>query len=450
MQKLTHQQAKTEQVEDKGLFRQGRWESGLVLCGWIVFILLIFRAVLAPGNFLLTTDDNIGGIRLSQESFSVYRGLWQDTVILGMPSGVIALAWNAVMLKLLPTVFYINWMHAIDLGLAGLFLGLFLRRQGLGRAAVALACLTAFWLGSNFTLTYAGHIGKFGVLLMAALALYCIARALSERIDWPWLIIAGGAIGCMFLEQLDVALFFGLVLGAYALLLAVRVFLRDRSWVRPLVGLILMGAVALLICAPTMLASYAINVKGVAAMESESPQQKWDYCTQWSWPPEETIDFIAPGYMGWRSGEPAGPYWGRMGRSAGWENTRQGFMNFKLENQYLGAIPMLLAFFAVFWVLRARGNQTSPMSDLVSADKKTEVIFWASMASLTLLLAFGKFFPLYAWFYNLPMISSIRNPNKFLQVFQLAFGILAAHGLDLLQNGEKRELTNENNTYQAN
>ncbi len=50
---------------------------------------------------------------------------------------------------------------------------------------------------------------------------------------------------------------------------------------------------------------------------------------------------------------------------------------------------------------------------------------------VTLLLSFGKHFPLYALFYEFPMVSSIRNPNKFLQVFQLAVAILAAYGFDI-------------------
>ncbi|MDD5679363.1 MAG: hypothetical protein PHW60_15450 [Kiritimatiellae bacterium] len=201
-------------------------------------------------------------------------------------------------------------------------------------------------------------------------------------------------------------------------------------------------------------------------MQTESPREKWDYVTQWSWPPEESIDFIAPGYMGWRSGEPAGPYWGRMGRSAGWEQTQQGFMNFKLENMYLGIIPILLAMFAVFSVL-ARGKYGSsevvecgsksvkgekdkdiqsytdtPLRHYATTSRRAEIIFWGAVVVIALLLSFGKFFPLYALFYKLPMVSSIRNPNKFLQIFQLALGILAAYGLDgMLRMGGRRRMT---------
>jgi hypothetical protein len=216
-----------------------------------------------------------------------------------------------------------------------------------------------------------------------------------------------------------------------------------------------MGGVGLLLAVSTMLGSYTSNVKDIASMQTESPQEKWDYVTQWSWPPDECIDFIAPGYMGWRSGEPEGPYWGRMGRSAGWEQTRQGFMNFKLENMYLGIIPILLSLFAILsgmMGIKERGSQfTVDVPDAVGnrcqnlstvrrpssvvwrpfdVERRAEILFWGCVALVTLLLAFGKFFPLFALFYKLPMVSSIRNPNKFLQVFQLALGILAAYGLD--------------------
>jgi len=241
-------------------------------------------------------------------------------------------------------------------------------------------------------------------------------------------------------------------LGAYALFLAIRQWQANGTWAKSAVAIILMGGMPLLISASMMFVSYATNVKGAASIQTESPQEKWEYVTQWSWPPDECVDFVAPGYMGWRSGEPDGPYWGRMGRSAGWEQTQRGFMNFKLENMYLGIIPILLALFAVLTgvmgvahkneprrgqVEEVHGSQftvdaSSPVSGVwcPSSDRRAEIIFWGCVAAIALLLAFGKFFPLYALFYKLPLVSSIRNPNKFLQVFQLALGILAAFGLD--------------------
>ena len=421
----------------------------------IGFALLMFHQVLVPGVCLFSTDDNIGsvaGIKLSIPS--AFFGQWGDTGYMGGGGKFLPFSWNYIMLWIMPLMMNVNWIHALDLVIASLFIALFLRGQKAGWAAIALCFLTAFWLGSNLTLTYAGHKGKFDILMLASVALFCISRALARRPSLLWGILAGGAIGFMFLEQPDVALFFGFILGAYALFLAVRQWLANGTWAKSAFALILMGGIGLLISASATLSSYTSNVKGAVSMQAESPREKWDYVTQWSWPPDECIDFIAPGYMGWRSGEPAGPYWGRMGRSAGWEQNRQGFMNFKLENMYLGIIPILLALFAVFSVL-ARGKYGSigvwecrskcvkgendyemrsytntPTHPYSYTSKRAEIIFWGCVAVITLLLAFGKFFPLYALFYKLPIVNSIRNPNKFLQIFQLALGILAAYGLD--------------------
>jgi hypothetical protein len=191
-----------------------------------------------------------------------------------------------------------------------------------------------------------------------------------------------------------------------------------------------------------VLVGYTANVKGVAAMAPENPQELWEYCTQWSEPPDEVIEYIAPGYMGWRSGEPEGPYWGRSGRSAEWDRTRQGFMNFRLESQYIGVIPFCFAVCAlvaaVFGKKTGCGSQASEVGQVGPQGagggwrkRRADILFWGVVAILAMLLSFGKYFPLYALFYKLPFVSTIRNPVKFIHVFQLALGILAAYGLDL-------------------
>ncbi|MBU1693087.1 MAG: hypothetical protein KKC51_03900 [Verrucomicrobia bacterium] len=395
--------------------RNGDRLERILFLAVILFVLLaVFRSVLAPGRFLFTSDDNIGDLAMRKSLLpGGFLGGWNDGALLGY-STVVSPGWTHMLLWLMPLRMFINWIHGLDLVLASLALAAFLRRRDLSWPACAVAALTAFWVGSNFTLTYAGHIMKFGILMWAAVYMWLLDRAVES--GRPALaVLAGGALGAMFLEQADVALFFALVLGPYALVrLSQAAGASWRKW-GGLLGPLLLSAG--LIAFYPLWENYRANVRGVASMERENPAEKWAYVTQWSWPPEESIDFIAPGYMGWRSGEPEGPYWGRMGRSEGWEKTRSGFQNFKLENQYLGAIPIMLALAAL---LGARAG--SP--------RRMEVVFWGAAALVTLLLSFGKHFPLYAVFYQLPVINNIRNPNKFLQVFQLAVAILAACGFD--------------------
>lgn len=397
---------------------------GLFVLLVLLFAALMFHPLLRPGAILFGSDDNLGTMveRRSDMPESFVRG-WHDRVFLGAyapanPSWTNLLSWT------LPPRLAHNWIYAAHVALASVFLALFLRRRGVGPVGWAVGALAAFWLGSTFTLVYAGHLGKFGVVFCAALFLWrADIAATARRGVAPRAILAGGALGAMFLEQADVGLLFAVALGPFLLhrLYAVWGF-NVREWARRLAPLL---AVALLVAFHPLWSGYGAFVRR-AAPARDDRQDRWDFITQWSWPPEETIDFIAPGFMGWRSGEPEGPYWGRMGRSREWGVTRRGFMNFKLENQYLGALPLALALAAVVLARRGAADGRGP------EPRRGEIYFWAGLAAATLWLAFGKFTPLYSLVFRLPALSSVRAPVKWLQPFQLAIGILAAFAADRL------------------
>ncbi len=412
-------------------FDTNRYGVLVALAAILLLSLLFFRDLISASVVLLATDDNVGSNALAKSYLpGAFLGWWYDAILLGMRE-VMPMKLKTVLLWLLPIQDYMNLANTVYLAAASLFMVLFLRAKGLRVESCLLGAVIAFWLASNFTLIYAGHLAKSGVLMFAAAFLWCLTMALKRR-HGGWALLAGAALGNMFVEQPDVALFVACVLGPYVLFAAWQEFGRDiSSMARLLAPLAFMAA--LFAIPPTWL-GYQTAVRGVASMDQENATEKWNFCTQWSWPPEESIDFIAPGYMGWRSGEPEGPYWGRMGRSVGWEQTRQGFQNFKLENQYLGAIPLALAVFAVLMAvvgIRYRNGPRNTPNDTEDANWRAEIIFWGCAAVITLLLAFGKYFPLYYLFYQLPAVSSIRNPNKFLQIFQLAVAILAAYGFNL-------------------
>lgn len=399
--------------------REGAHLAGLAL-GLAVFAILVFRVVLPAETVLFTTDDNIGSLAYRKAELpGAYVARWTDNVLLGR-SSLIPVQWTSLLLWLLPLEFYTDWIHAIDLWIASIFLVAFLRLRGVGWTGCLLAALTAYWTGTNLTLTYAGHLGKFGAMMFGAVALWMIEKCAQTR-HYAWGVLAGGAVGMMLLEQQDVGLFLGLLLGAYA----VYALVRAVGW-KPLplvLSLAPMGVAVLLTAGPSVFRAYETNVSGSDIMsEKTDPRERWDFCTQWSVPPDESVDFIAPGFTGWRSYDPEGPYWGRTGRAADWEKTRQGFPNFRLESIYVGIIPVALALCAVFLALRG------DFKGVVRAD----TLFWSAAAVLALLLSFGRYFPLYKLFYLLPGMDSIRNPNKFLHVFQIALAVVTAFGAQAL------------------
>ncbi|NLB55905.1 MAG: hypothetical protein GX811_09110 [Lentisphaerae bacterium] len=389
---------------------------------FLVLALLVFRVVLVPGVTLFSTDDNVGAVALTKSWLpSGFFNGWNDNVMAGLPE-TLPISWRNLVLWSVSAQTFKSWMHALDLILASFFLFLFLRKKRLSVLASVFGGLVAFWLGSNLTLLYAGHIGKFGVLLWSSAALWLFENAVTRK-SIGWSILCGGAMSLAFMEQPDLALFFAMALGPYFLLSLL--ITHWKSWKTIITLLLPLPVMLFLIAAPALLPM----LKGVSEAKTvteDDPQQKWEFATQWSWPPEESIDFIAPGYMGWRSGEPDGPYYGRMGRTAGWEVHKQGFQNFKLENQYIGAIPFVLAVFAFMMAWSGRKRRSSAV---------VYMFFWSAVVFVSLLLSFGKYFPLYKLIYPLPVINSIRNPNKFLQVFQFALGILAAYGFHYSLSG---------------
>lgn len=383
--------------------------------------LVVYREAWLPGTILFTSDDNIGHIAMRERWLPAgFWRLWDDSILAGQP-GLLVLNSTNLLLWLLPVGLFHKIIHAFDLAVGTIGFGLFLRARGLRLAPALLGALTAFWLGSTFFLTYAGHIGKFGVVMFAGLAVWLIEMAIQRR-SWAWGALAGAACGGMFLEQADVALFFSMALGPYALFAAARKFGADwRGWLAPLVP---MAIIAMLTAGRALWAATSFYAFDTESPNPQSREEIWDYCTQWSWPPEETIEWILPGYFGWRSGEQAGPYWGRLGRSKEWDTQRQGFMNFKLETLYLGSIPVAFALLAVAFGLR------------IGDSRRGEILFWASAAIVTFVLGCGKFTPVYRLFFELPGISSIRAPVKFMQVTQFALGVLAAFGMDALLSGK--------------
>ncbi len=392
----------------------------LRLAGLALFSLVMAVVLLHPfldGQRILLTSDavisSVGGPPLNH--FRRLLPHWAEQPLLGLAhSGSTAL--KDVLRSVSPPEIYNNWHHAIGMVLASLAFLAFLQKRRIASSGILLASLTLAWLGSNFTLIYAGHPNKPFVIFFFVLGL-CVARTTHWRGHLLW----GACCGLMFAQQPDMGLFFGLFAGAY---LCFQLWQTDQWRPRQSLPVLLPAAgMALLFALGPLLGGYRQYVADAAPMQTDDPQERWDYVTQWSWPPEESIAFIAPGYTGWRSGEPAGPYWGRMGRSANWEETGQGFMNFKLENTYLGFIPLAFALFALVAARR------SPY--------RAEIIFWGGAALLALLLAFGKYFPLYRLFYQFPVVNAVRNPNKFLQVFQVAVAILTAYGIEAwLQPGD--------------
>ena len=361
---------------------------------------------MGAGAVLMSTDDNVGLLKRTQRVLeaSAFHP-WEGEALWGLP-GISGIRPGFLLLRMIPATLFMNVFHGLCLALAAWLLALYLRDCGLRPAACVFGGLVAFWVGTNLTLTYAGHIGKYGLMPFLALAIFALGRW-GQTGRMAWSVVAGAATGAMFLEQGDVALFCALLLVPLGLCEGVRVAggwnvaaLLKESWAAVAVAALLAGG-----------ASLAVRGAGVEEVTAGSRRKNTGLHHAMEPAAVGKSGLHRAGLDGWRIGDEKGPYWGKLGRSEGWERTRQGFMNFKLESVYVGVLPLLFAVMALVEAVRRRREWKHSGT----------VLLWGGLCGVALLLAFGKYFPLYRPFSWLPGVSSIRNPTS-LFIFPVGVG----------------------------
>ncbi|MBA65181.1 MAG: hypothetical protein CMG55_05205 [Candidatus Marinimicrobia bacterium] len=138
----------------------------------------------------------------------------------------------------------------------------------------------------------------------------------------------------------------------------------------------------------------------------------WEYATQWSFHPKETISFLYPYYYGLQN------FSSRDLKSAAY----WGFMPFTQSTHYLGLVAI------IFSILGA----------LLRKPDKLDWFLWIT-TFLILLTGFGSFFPVLfkPFFIIFPFFSKFRIPSMIYALLAVTIPILAGRGYDSLINGKK-------------
>ncbi|MFL2876943.1 MAG: hypothetical protein ACJZ86_03740 [Pontiellaceae bacterium] len=400
--------------------RRERWTWLGVGLFFVLLALLTFRCAWGADVTIASSDVNLGGLAFrKQMGWDLFSGFFSGRPLFGYAN--YSISFFNFLVQLIPIHSFLEWFYAGVLMFGSLAMVWFLRLWSLRWSASIVGALVGFWVNS-ILLASAGHVYKMEVLAFSMVSLVFIekgVRAVSARGQIGYGLLAGVSVGLMMLEQQDVALLAGLFLAPYAFLRLIQV---KMGWARSALFLGLLSVVGLLLSGPVLLKSYDQNIRQAASVQGEK-SAKWDYITQWSLVPGEWPDLIAMGWSGWSSFDSKAPYWGRVGQTADYPKTGEGFRNFRLESNYVGLMPFLLAVFGVASVCR-RGSCTH----------RGMVLFWGGAAVIALGLAMGRYSWLYEGFFQIPIFNNIRAPIKFLDNMQIALGILAGFGVDALYN----------------
>ena len=172
--------------------RKGPAQGLLLLALFAVAAALVFHALWAPGAVLMSSDDNVGLLKMNQrmlEASAVHP--WSGEALWGL-STMSMVRPGYFLLKAVPAVVFMNTYHGLCLALAAWLLALYLRDKGLRTSACLFGGLVAFWVGTNLTLTFAGHVGKYGTMVYLALAVFALGRwGKTGRAAWS---VAAGAM----------------------------------------------------------------------------------------------------------------------------------------------------------------------------------------------------------------------------------------------------------------
>jgi hypothetical protein len=427
----------------------------LLLFGVLGFL---FHDVFLPGHTLFSNDGPLGALMCASRKMpEAFRGVWQDLNTLGFREGGAQCSMTYGLWWLVGPLGYSKLYAPLALLFLGMSAWCFFRSLNLAPVACVLAGLAAS-LNSGFFSAgcwgVAAHPLTIGLSFLALAALVDTPLATPEPSArsafrrWARVALAGLAVGMGVVEGADIGAIFSVFV---ALFVVFQSFIAEGPRAKNLtMGLVRTGLVAAFagfLAIQTISVLVATQIQGVAGtqQDTKTKEERWDFATQWSLPKREGLALIVPGLFGYRMDTPqdmsmfgdffqGGAYWGAAGRDLSWyrffANGEQGPppvgpLRFTGGGNYPGILVSVVAVWAALQAFRKKDSA-------FSSTNARWVKFWTIVAIVGLLLAFGRFAPFYRIVYALPYFSTIRNPAKFIHVFNWAWVIVFAYGLHAL------------------
>jgi len=305
-------------------------------------------------------------------------------------------------------------LAALHLAWSGLGMALLVRRLGLNAAAQAVSGL-AFGL-SGYLVARLGFLSINAAASWLPWLLLCLTplegKLLPERKRFPALAVCAALL--LLAGHAQTAWYILLLGGVWGVFWAWnnasavqtlgsgnrrgwRLRLAQTARLGVFYGLALLLAVGVAAAQLLPTAEYLVQSQRAAAVE-------YDYALNYSFWPWHLLTLLASGLFG----SPAsGDYWGYANA---WEDA-----------VYVGLLPLLLAVGAALSSLRRKPARP----------QRTLIWFSLALFGVSLLLALGKFTPLYPWLYrNVPTFDMFQAPARWMLWGVFSLALLAGLGAD--------------------
>lgn len=305
------------------------------------------------------------------------------------------------------------WVDGYVMCLAAVFL---LRGRGSTWGAAWVGGLCAAFVGYFFTLFCAGHRGVVDALAVTCLCFGALLRGVrTGRLRWWAALGAFAALGLG--AQADVWLLAVCALAAYGVWLPA---VERPAWKPLALGVAVTAVVFGALAWPALRHTFAEaqTTRQTQLRQAEDAAQaggtgedaadaRWAFVTGWSLPPEDLAELIVPGIHGHTSYpfDPE-PYTGRMGTER---------FALRQHSVHVGWVALALAALAA---LRRREPEAR------------DLWFWWGLAAVALVLALGRYTPVYRAVAALPLLGEIRAPAKWFHLTGFALAVLAGIGAE--------------------
>ena len=341
--------------------------------------------------------------------------------------------------------------YAVAMYLAALGVVFYLKGRGLPPLACYGAGAIYGFMGYNFTLYSAGHLGWFVYLMYGPFCFGLIDRCVRAG-RWVNWILLGGVLAWSSAQQPDLWLLFTMMAFAYGIfkmamaLKSASASERGRYAARILLGVAVTAVVLAAVGWPQLHKAIFVETanrdKQIAGSTGETSSDKpktaekvaaerekrYVFCTNWSLPPDEILEFAIPDIKGGSSDprvSPKNPYHGRIGTQV----ASGRWMPYRQHSLHMGAISLLFALAGVLFALWPRNDAKGALHENECASNRAEVVFWLSAVAVLLLCALGGFTPFYRLVFMLPMGDYIRCPLKFVHLMEWCVAVLAGFGI---------------------
>jgi len=382
---------------------------------------------------IVTTNDELERHPINQwrESYVAEHDdmpQWYPNLFSGMPSygGYIYMTGDPT--KSIRNFLFFNPGLKVWFFLSVTCFGMFvlLRFIGVSRMASILGGLMTGLTPYSFGLVNAGHLNKIFAMAYIPWALAAVFYLMKKPSLKSVLLLSLVTAIQLWVNHPQIVYYTWMVIGFY-LVWTLGFSVKEKSFSAKVSGKQISGIVVGLFLALLMVSDPYMDIyefqkhsnRGAKSVLDQTGQTEsgtdWNYATQWSFHPRETISFLFPYHYGLQNFSTrdikSAAYW--------------GFMPFTQSTHYLGLVAIIFAI----------------LGALLKKPDKNSLFFWITTI-LVLVTGFGSFFPiLFKPFFSIfPFFSKFRIPSMIYVLLAVTIPILAAFGFDsLMERVEEKD-----------